>query len=63
MPNNLILKLTATEIRKKLFNNEKLYASIGCYVMTNSQARRHLFYMDSDKTFDVIDNGTHLLIY
>lgn len=56
-------RLTATEIRKILFFNEDLYAVIGEQEMTNSEARRYLFDMSSDVEFNVIDNGTHLLIY
>jgi len=56
-------KLTATEIRKTLFFNEDLYAVIGEQEMTNAEARRYLFDMSSDVEFNVIDNGTHLLIY
>ncbi len=57
------IKLTATEIRKRLFSNEELYAVIGTEEMTNSDARRYMFDLDYDIEFNVVENGTHLLIY
>jgi hypothetical protein len=56
-------KLTATKIRQMLFNNKDLYAVIGTEEMTNSDARRYMFDLDYDIEFNVVENGTHLLIY
>lgn len=56
-------KLTATKIRQMLFNNKDLYAVIGTEEMPNSDARRYMFDLDYDIEFNVVENGTHLLIY
>lgn len=55
--------LTISEIRSLLFDSGK-YAVIGADEMTNSEARRFLFDMrDQDATMNVIDNGSHFLIW
>lgn len=56
-------QLTIREIRKILFDSNK-YAVIGAEEMTNKESRDYLYNMDDqDSVINVIDNGTHLLIW
>lgn len=56
-------KLTVREIRRVLFETEK-YTVIGADEMTNKESRDFLYAIDNqDETYNVIDNGTHLLIW
>lgn len=56
-------KLTVREIRRVLFETEK-YTVIGADEMTNKESRDFLYAIDNqDEMYNVIDNGTHLLIW
>lgn len=56
-------KLTVREIRRVLFDTDK-YTVIGADEMTNKESRDFLYAIDNqDETYNVIDNGTHLLIW
>lgn len=56
-------QLTIREIRKILFDTDK-YAVIGADEMTNKESRDYLYNLDNqDSKMNVIDNGTHLLIW
>ena len=55
--------LTIREIRKILFDNDK-YTVIGSEEMTNKESRDFLYNkMNQDEKMNVIDNGSHLLIW
>ena len=57
------MKLTIREIRKILFDTDK-YTVIGMDEMTNKASRNFLYSKDNqDEILNVIDNGTHLLIW
>jgi hypothetical protein len=57
-------KLTIREIRQELFTNKYKYAVIGSDEMTNKESRDFLFNKENqDEKMNVIDNGTHLLIW
>ncbi len=57
------MKLTIREIRKILFDTDK-YTVIGMDEMTNKASRDFLYSKDNqDEILNVIDNGTHLLIW
>jgi hypothetical protein len=56
-------KMTIREIRRVLFETEK-YTVIGSDEMTNKESRDFLYAKDNqDETMNVIDNGSHLLIW
>ena len=56
-------KMTIREVRKVLFDTEK-YTVIGIDEMTNKESRDFLYTKDNqDETMNVIDNGSHLLIW
>ncbi len=55
--------LTVREIRKILFDTNK-YSVIFQDEMTNKESRDYLYSLDNqDEFFNMIDNGTHLLIW
>ena len=57
------MKTTIREIRKILFDTEK-YTVINSDEMTNKESRDFLYaIIDQEKVVDVIDNGSHLLIW
>jgi len=54
---------TVREIRRILFDTDK-YAVIGADEMSNKESRDFLYAkQDQDALLNVIDNGTHLLIW
>jgi len=56
-------RLTVRDIRTILFNSER-YTVIGSEEMTNKESRDFLYVIkNQDLIFNVIDNGTHLLIF
>jgi hypothetical protein len=56
-------QMTIRQIRSILFNTEK-YTVIGADEMTNKESRDFLYAKDNqDETLNVIDNGSHLLIW
>ena len=56
-------QMTIREIRKILFDTNK-YAVIGADEMTNKESRDFLYSKDNqDEVLNVIDNGSHLLIF
>ena len=56
-------QLTIREIRTILFDTDK-YAVIGSEEMTNKESRDFLYAKNNqDEVLNVIDNGTHLLIF
>ena len=55
--------LTIREIRKILFDNDK-YTVIGSEEMTNKESRDFLYKkINQDEKMNVIDKGSHLLIW
>jgi len=55
--------MTVREIRRLLFETDK-YTVIGEDEMTNKESRDFLYAIDNqDKTYNVIDEGSHLLIW
>jgi hypothetical protein len=57
------MKATIREIRKMLFDSDK-YAVIGAEELTNKESRDFLYDLeDQDAQKNVIDNGTHFLIW
>jgi hypothetical protein len=56
-------KMTVKEIRRVLFETEK-YTVIGADEMTNKESRDFLYTKyNQDNVMNVIDNGSHLLIW
>ena len=56
-------QMTIRQIRTILFNTEK-YTVIGADEMTNKESRDFLYAKeDQDEILNVIDNGSHLLIW
>ena len=56
-------RMTIREIRKILFDTEK-YTVIGSEEMTNKKSRDFLHAIDDqEEVMNVIDNGSHLLIW
>ena len=56
-------QMTIRAIRRVLFETEK-YTVIGADEMTNKESRDYLYEKDNqDKLINVIDNGSHLLIW
>ena len=56
-------QMTVREIRRVLFETEK-YSVIGVDEMTNKESRNFLYEKDNqDETMNIIDNGSHLLIW
>ena len=56
-------ELTIREIRRILFETDK-YSVIGSQEMTNKESRDFLYSKENqDEKMNVIDNGTHLLIW
>jgi hypothetical protein len=56
-------KMTIREIRRVLFETNK-YTVIGADEMTNKESRDCLYSKDNqEEVVNVIDNGTHLLIW
>lgn len=56
-------QITVKEIRTLLFSTEK-YAVIGSEEMTNKESRDFLYQKENqNEKLNVIDNGTHLLIF
>jgi hypothetical protein len=56
-------QMTVREIRRLLFETDK-YAVIGEDEMTNKESRDFLYAIDDqDKNYNVIDEGSHLLIW
>lgn len=56
-------KMTIREIRKVLFDTDK-YTVIGSDEMSNKESRDFLYAKDNqDEVMNVIDNGSHLLIW
>jgi chemotaxis regulatin CheY-phosphate phosphatase CheZ len=56
-------QMTVREIRRLLFETDK-YTVIGENEMTNKESRDFLYAIDNqDKTYNVIDEGSHLLIW
>jgi len=56
-------QLTIREIRRVLFETEK-FAVIGADEMTNKESRDYLYAKDNQEAvMNVIDNGSHLLIW
>jgi hypothetical protein len=63
MKNKMKNKMTIREIRRVLFETEK-YTVIGPNEMTNKESRDFLYEKeDQDELINVIDNGSHLLIW
>jgi hypothetical protein len=61
--NNMKNQLTIREIRRVLFETEK-YTVIGSDEMSNKESRDYLYAKDDqEKLMNVIDNGSHLLIW
>jgi hypothetical protein len=57
------MKLTIREIRRVLFESDK-YTVIGSDEMSNKESRDFLYAIeDQDAMMNVIDNGTHLLVW
>jgi hypothetical protein len=57
------MKKTVREIRTILFETEK-YTVIGTEELTNKESRDFLYQKDNqDEIMNVIDNGSHLLIW
>jgi hypothetical protein len=57
------MKTTVREIRRILFETNK-YTVIGSDEMTNKESRDFLYAKENQyEVFNVIDNGTHLLIF
>ena len=55
--------MTIREILRLLYDSKK-YAVVGSEEMRNQQCRDFLSYMNNpDKTYNVIDEGSHLLIW
>jgi hypothetical protein len=55
--------LTVRQIRTILFDTD-LYTVIGAEEMTNKESRDFLYAIeDQDEVYNVINNGTHLLIW
>jgi len=55
--------MTVREIRQVLFSTDK-YAVIGSTERTNKESRDYLYAKeDQEERFNVIDKGTHLLIW
>ena len=56
-------QMTFREIRRLLFETDK-YTVIGEDEMTNKESRDFLYAIDDqDKNYNVIDEGSHLLIW
>jgi hypothetical protein len=56
-------KMTVREIRAILFQTDK-YTVIGSDEMTNKESRDFLYAInDQDTVYNVIDNGSHLLLW
>jgi len=56
-------QMTVREIRRLLFETDK-YTVIGEDEMTNKESRDFLYVIDNqDKIYNVIDEGSHLLIW
>jgi hypothetical protein len=56
-------QMTVREITRLLFETDK-YTVIGEDEMTNKESRDFLYAIDNqDKTYNVIDEGSHLLIW
>lgn len=56
-------KMTIREIRRVLFETDK-YAVICSEEMDNKESRDYLYQKeDQESTMNVIDNGSHLLIF
>lgn len=56
-------QMTIRQIRQELFSTEK-YTVIGADEMTNKESRDFLYEKDNqDEVMNVIDNGSHLLIW
>ena len=56
-------QMTISEIRRILFETEK-YTVIGSDEMTNKESRDLLYAKENqDELMNVIDNGSHLLIW
>jgi hypothetical protein len=56
-------QMTIRQIRSILFNTEK-YTVIGADEMTNKESRDFLYAKENqDEILNVIDNGSHLLIW
>jgi hypothetical protein len=56
-------QMTVREIRRLLFETDK-YTVIGEDEMTNKESRDFLYAIDNqDKIYNVIDEGSHLLIW
>jgi hypothetical protein len=56
-------QMTIREIRRVLFDTNK-YTVIGADEMTNKESRDFLYSKDNqEEVINVIDNGTHLLIW
>ena len=56
-------QMTVREIRRLLFETDK-YTVIGEDEMTNKESRDFLYAIDDqDKNYNVIDEGSHLLIW
>ena len=61
--NTMKNQMTTREIRRVLFETEK-YTVIGSDEMTNKESRDFLYEKDNqDELINVIDNGSHLLIW
>jgi hypothetical protein len=57
------MKLTIREIRRVLFESDK-YTVICSDEMSNKKSRDFLYAIeDQDAMMNVIDNGTHLLVW
>jgi len=56
-------QMTVREIRRLLFETDK-YTVIGEDEMTNKESRDFLYVIDDqEKIYNVIDEGSHLLIW
>lgn len=56
-------KMTISEIRRVLFETNK-YTVIDSEEMSNKESRDYLYQKgDQESTMNVIDNGSHLLIF
>lgn len=56
-------QMTIRQIRQELFSTEK-YTVIGADEMTNKESRDYLYEKENqDEVMNVIDNGSHLLIW
>jgi len=59
----MVTQMTIRQIRQELFSTEK-YTVIGTDEMTNKESRNFLYTKDNqDEAMNVIDNGSHLLIW